>query len=392
MSLRKEIRISDISVSVEDGVCELSAQVDGDKVFFRTPEAYPLFPCAEGFVAVALLEAMISNLPIVVDSIPVSRALHERLREIQSIYACWNRELSVVEIKSGVSADIRPFETVGSFFSAGVDSSHTFAVNQKEITHLIMCWGFDSGNDPQSWDRRIAEQTRFVEAISKKLLPVVSNVRDWMEKRRISWRMAHGLFLSSVGGSLGMKKIYIPASHTYSELYPWGTHPLSDPMWSTESTEVIHHGAYAGRSRKLREILRNQQVADNLQVCWRSIHENCGTCPKCVRTALAIQMLGGHSASLPRIKGLRGLEVLKPYDEGLASTVEDLMAVAKETHHDDVYGRLKKYYKRYQLKQFLMSVDRLFLGGLVRKTYRKFKRPDHLQWRVTVEGHNRRDV
>ena len=393
MSSHQKLEVKDIQLVSDESGWTLSAKIDGDEVFFRTPVEFPLYRCAEGFIAIALMEAMISNRTIVIDSsTPVSERFRRQFRELQSIYACWNRDLHIVDLNAVFDDSVADYSRIGSFFSAGVDSSHTFAANRDEITHLIMCWGFDSGNNAQDWQQRIAAQKLFVESMGKQLIPVVSNAREWLERRLLTWRMGHGLFLSAVGGLLGMKKVFIPASHTYTELFPWGTHPLSDPLWSTESTQVIHHGAYASRSGKIEAVLKQPEVADNLQVCWRSIHKNCGTCAKCVRTALAVQLLGGKVASLPSLNGLTPLKVLKPNDEGLAGSVEDLIYLAKRKGNEKVYKRLKRYYKQYQLKQFVMSADRLFLGGSLRKLYRKWKRPEHLKWRVTMEGHNRWDI
>ena len=385
--MSSEILISNIQLKNDNGINELSATINGDIIYFRVPEEYKLYPVAEGFIAMALLEAMYTNQPIVVEeSTPVSKKLHESLEELQAIYASWNRELNIVDIRGEITTDVIDFERIGSFFSAGVDSSHTLVNNKDDISHLIMCWGFDGGNDQESWDKRIAAQTVFAESIGKKLLPVVTNAREWTDKKLISWTMAHGLFLSSVGGLLGMKRVYIPASHTYNELFPWGTHVLSDPMWSTESTEVIHHGAGARRSEKVRDIIDDKAIADNLQVCWRGIHENCGTCSKCIRTMISIDLLGVSTKALPPLQDSTPLSVLKPTDDGMASVLEDLVILAKEKNKTHIYVQLKKYYKWYQINKLWPEIDRWFLGGFFRRTYRKIKKPNWLKWRVTMKG------
>ena len=45
------------------------------------------------------------------------------------------------------------------------------------------------------------------------------------------------------------------ASHTYADPLPWASHPLVDPLWSTESLQFCHHGAEALRTAELLAIL-----------------------------------------------------------------------------------------------------------------------------------------
>jgi hypothetical protein len=387
------LEISDIQLKDENGCKELSALVDGSRVFYQIPSEYALYLKAEGFIALALMEAMCRNEPVVVDpSVPVSQQLLDRLQEIQSIYSSWNSDLSIIEIQATASADVAGHQLVGSFFSAGVDSSHTLIGNLQDISHLIMCWGFDEGSNEESWKNRVTAQSRFAESVGKKLLPVVSNARDWTNERMISWRMAHGLFLCSVGDMLGMKRVFIPSSHSYNELFPWGTHPLSDPMWSTESTEIIHHGAASSRSGKLKEVLKNPAIADNLQVCWENIDRNCGHCSKCVRMMAAIHMLGGDVQSLPPLKDFQILSALKPEDEGLAGMVEDLLILAQETNNTEIRSRLIRYYRLYQLKRICAEFDRYCLGGMLRRLHRRIRKPTWQNWRVTIAGPNSLDT
>lgn len=377
--MSNELRISDIKVKSIDGYKELSGVVDGETIYFRVPEIFELYRMAECFLSLALLDAMASNRTIVVDSsISISKELYSRLSEIQAIYSCWNTDLNIVDIKADVSDKPINFDSVGTFFSAGVDSSHTLLRNQEDITHLIMFRAFDYGNDTESWKTRIINQTDFADTIGKVLVPVDTNARAWCENKNISWTFVHGLFLSSIGGIFGMKRMYVPSSHTYAELFPWGSHPLSDPMWSTESTTVVHDGAGFRRGAKMRDILKKPLFADNLQVCWDSTVANCGVCSKCTRTMVAIKLLGGSTKSLPTLTSIKGLEFLKATDESGATFLEDAMVLAKESGNEDDYKMLRHSYRRYQLGLIPPLLDRYLFANFFRNLYRITKKPDWL--------------
>ena len=296
--------IRDLRKSISCDCNEVSADVDGDRVFFRVPLQYELASRGEPFLGIALLEAMIRNVDISIeDSLPISEKLYKILPEIQTIYACWNSDLHKVNIHARIDPSKDFYERVASFFSAGVDGSHTLYRNITEITHLIMLSGFEvGGNTPESWRKSVEKQAVFARNIGKELIPIETNAKQWTDQRKITWAFAQGLILSSMGPLLKSKRIYIASTHTYNELLPWGSHPLTDPMWSTESTEVIHDGAGYRRGEKMRDLCKNQKFLDNLTVCWRSTYENCGECPKCVRTMTALYLLLSKISDFSSIK------------------------------------------------------------------------------------------
>ena len=379
--------ISKIRLKTENGFNELGGFLDDDYIYFRTPEKFQLHLSADWFIGVALLEAMVTNRSIEIDaSVPVSQDLCNSLHEMQSIFACWNPNLSVVDILCQKTSTEEPFTAVGSFFSAGVDSSHALIRHMDDITHLIMLRVFDMGDDQESWDKRVINQTDFAKSMGKTLISLETNARDWTDDKMIAWGFAHGLLISSAGTALGMKRLYVPSSHTYDELFPWGSHPLSDPMWSTESTSVLHDGASYRRGEKTRDILEHPDVANNLQVCWNNIHKNCGQCAKCIRSMTAVHLLGGKVDSLPALDDLNLLKSLKVQNDNGAAFLEDAMILAKQENNEKIYKILKSYYKRYQISKLWHLIDRYLLGGILRSTYRAIRKPKWLNLRVALRS------
>lgn len=383
----KNLTISNIHVKTENDFNELGGYLDGEYIFFRVPKEYPLNLSAEWFISIALLEAMVTNRAInVVGEVGVSAQLLKRLAEVQAIYNCWNPDLHIVDVNAKACMEDHSYKAVGSFFSSGVDSSYTLIKHMDDISHLIILRVFDMGDDQASWDQQISSQRAFAASLGKILVPVETNARDWTDNKKIAWGFAHGLLLSAAGPALGLKKLYIASSHTYDHLLPWGSHVLTDPMWSTESTTVIHDGASCRRTEKTREILGYPEVANNLKVCWNSIEKNCGSCPKCIRTMTAIYLLGGEVKSLPTLESLRSLKALRANTDSAATSLEDLMFLAKEVNNERVYRILRGYYRKYQRGKILPMVDKSYFGGFFRRLYRKIKKPRWLSLRVTLRS------
>ncbi len=382
------LMIRDLRASTVCGYNEISAEVDGDRVFFRAPMRFELKCRAEPFLGIALIEAMTRNADIKIDSsIPLSQKLFMIVPELQAIYACWNPDLHKIAIHADILPDKDIYERVASFYSGGVDGSHTLYRHITEITHLIMLSEFEvEGNTPESWQQGVEKQSAFARSIGKELIPVETNIKQWVDKRKIQWAFAQGLILSSMGTLLKASRIYIASSHTYSELLAWGSHPLTDPLWSTESTQVIHDGAAFRRSEKIRDLCHDQRILDNLRVCWQSNHENCGECSKCVRTMLVLYLLEASSQALPELNDLTKLRILRKFDESGATFIEDVMTLAKNVKNKTVQRILRRYYRRHQLREAIIMLDRYLLTGIFRRIYRRVKNPDYLKHRVSLTG------
>jgi hypothetical protein len=84
---------------------------------------------------------------------------------------------------------------------------------------------------------------------------------------------------------------------------PHGSHPFTDPLWSSDSVEVIHDGAEFCKIERVMAIAQSDVVLDTLRVCFRHLERyNCGRCEKCVLVALALHQAGtlDRCRTLPR--------------------------------------------------------------------------------------------
>ena len=83
----------------------------------------------------------------------------------------------------------------------------------------------------------------------------------------------------------------VPSTYPYSALKsPHASHPITDPLQSSQSFQIIHDGACFLRRDKIRMVASWQKAMQNLHVCWKEEDDtNCGKCGKCVRKILGFR-------------------------------------------------------------------------------------------------------
>ena len=390
---RTSVSINHLTKTSVEGQQRISAEVDGELLWFDFPNHIDVEPRGELFIAAGLLEAMISNLPMKIDDdIPVSPTLLHSLKELQDIYICWNNDLSKVEVQaSNIQAPSNPSQGVGSFYSGGVDGSYTFCKHQQELTHLITLAGFDTITKQHQWPELVEKQQQFLAEFNIDLIIINNNLRQFINNRKISNNFQHGLTLAGIAITLGLSKVYIPSSFTYTDLFPWGSHPSIDPLWSIEARTIIHDGAELSRSDKIRFIGRNQFVLDNLQVCWKNIANNCGTCSKCLRTRAALHIFQLTSKSLQPLGDINELKSLRLTSHAGLPFIQDLSLHAREVNQPEVAKIFSKIVRKYLLKYHLEGFVKALFGNKLKSLVHKFRKTDWKSYRVTMEGHKQKE-
>jgi hypothetical protein len=356
--------VSDIDVATDADQCELRANlrfdthwVWGDEPFplwYRFPVAYREYLRADNgdpFAAACLALAMVLGEPLGIEA-PVSAKLARAVHRLQTTYRFWYPELHVTALQAPIRP--QPTETpgasgsVGLFYSLGADSSYCLLKNAEEpgpddksVTHLLPVDGFDV----YLWEEgRFAPLLdgvcRAAEGFGKEVLPAATNLRE-VGDRVADWpRLHHGAALASVALALGrfFRQAYVAASGTYARLVPWGSHPLTDPLWSTESLLFVHDGLEATRLTKLRYVSRCPTILANLRVCTTGevTHAyNCGECEKCLRTMIGLHIAGAleRCPTLPhRIDPgrVRQLQVANPFARGYLQELRDALGSTGE--------------------------------------------------------------
>ncbi|MBC5825228.1 MAG: hypothetical protein GIX02_10465 [Candidatus Eremiobacteraeota bacterium] len=252
----------------------------------------------EPFVAAAFLPALTIASRFAVEA-PMSARLLRNLQRITELFVCWEPERF-----HSVEIDATPAErtahsgrTTAGFFSGGVDSFYTLLKHRDEITHLIFVTGFDIRLDDERLQADVLTAVRAAAAeLGKPLIVVETNLRQCFDSF-VSWPDHYcGAAIASVALLLSplFHTVYVAASAGYKVLVPFGSHPLLDPLWSTEAVQIIHDGCEASRFQKVGAIAQSEVVRKTLRVCWHNTDGayNCGSCLKCLHTMALLRAVG----------------------------------------------------------------------------------------------------
>jgi hypothetical protein len=234
---------------------------------------------------------------------PVLVANASRLMEI---WCRWDRN------RRPIAIDAPPAPTepgsgareAGAFLSGGIDSFFMALRNVEDdasggapkFDRLISVWGFDIPIEASGEFSRLKVSLRdAADRLGLRLLDVATNLRA-LRFREASWgRLAHGAALAGVGLALERRfhSLCIAATHGDGPLYPWGSHPETDPLFSTGITRVINVGAGIVRLEKTRRVARSEVALRALHVCYKtSTADNCCDCRKCLLAMVTLEVLG----------------------------------------------------------------------------------------------------
>jgi hypothetical protein len=236
--------------------------------------------------------------------VPADATLLANLAELIRVWSAWFPALTPVVPAAPAALPRTPAPRTASFFSGGVDSFFTALrhrdgdgtpVTERIDDHLFI-WGFDIPLErEQAFRRVLASLQQAAAALERRLVPVVTNLRETRFAEADWSRLAHGAALAGVGHALrgAYGAVLIPSSAGYRDLRFWGSHPLTDPMLSSSSLRVVHDGPAFMRVEKTEYVARHDVARRHLRVCYRSADGgNCGNCNGCYRTMLALDALG----------------------------------------------------------------------------------------------------
>jgi hypothetical protein len=260
---------------------------------------------------------------------PVSPRLLAGVSTIQKILRNWYpSHLAAIEVRAQFIREVSTYCERASrgacFFSGGVDSWYSVLQHRSESPALITVKGFDIPFD-------LLDPT--CAGLGKPFGD------DFWGK------YAHGAFLAAVGLCLQnhFSSFLVASSYPYIQLHPWGTHPLLDPLWSTELSQFCHDGCDANRMEKIQFISHSQLALNHLRVCscFSPGRYNCGECEKCRRTMLALRLLGAldQTESFDRYLDIRELVTMR-LEPGSEVWYKDMVEFAQATGNADMVDLL----------------------------------------------------
>ncbi len=352
-----------------DGEQEISASIGNERLWFRMPGDWPATLSGDAFAVAAILPAMRLGVPLEIDAdLPVSPVLLANLDRIQEVFRLWGpsfrQPFSVVPVRATAGQPRQRAVTGISFFSGGIDGFYTLLKERERITHAVFSRGIDMQLDNPVWNEAYARNAAWLEARGMPLVPIATNVRFVGHAFGIGWGTFFGAGLAAMGHALGAGSVAIASGHTWRELWPDGSHPLTDPLWSSESTVMSHHGREAKRWQKLAVIAAEPGVLDVLRVCWQDRGYNCGSCEKCLRTMVLLRILGLESAAFPPLTSLRPLARLRPSDRSEACFVDEAWALAVARGDVAAAAALRTSLRRWEMRRFAGEIRRTLLQAV----------------------------
>jgi hypothetical protein len=320
-------------------------------------------------VAALLVPAMATGETLILEA-PVSLGLRQNTARLQDIYHAWRPDLARVDIVAPDGAPPATGRDTGLFFGCGVDSFFSLLKDSSRdggspsIAHLVLADGFDIRPGNPGLFEKVARSAQHVARAAEKHLVVVgTNLRTFTD-RLVGWDIYHGAALASLGLTLGglLRRCLIPSTHAYAELVPWGSHPLLDPLWSTETVDFVHDGCEASRTDKIRRLASWALALRHLRVCWLDWTDdyNCGRCEKCIRTMIALHIAGalGRAATFPLTLDtahVRRMNLIT--GESSLRFLDDLLGALHDSAEDRrIAGALRHVIRRTRLRAQLGSL------------------------------------
>jgi hypothetical protein len=298
-----------LSTEIEGGGRTVSFRYEGapqsDRIAFSSSEE--LSHEGDAALLLGLLPAMKLGLPIRVPW-EVSPRLVGGLTQAQHVFRYWYSDLEAVAIEAepGPMSEARG-DRVGAFFSGGVDSFYTALKYGDEITDLIHVTGFDLplSIHPELHERVRATAREVAAELGKNLIEIRADLRPFCYEY-VPWGLYNGLALAGIASLLQhrFRAVHLPAGWSFSVIDDGQTpHPLTDPLLSTDLTQIVCSGVETDRIDKIAYLANSELAMKHLRVCWEvpDGEYNCGACKKCLSTMIGLYLAGalGKCETLP---------------------------------------------------------------------------------------------
>ncbi len=339
---------------------------------------------------------MASGEPLRMDT-PASRQLLAESADPQAILACWYpRKLRAAGLevtpRTGPSVPAATQGTI-SFFSGGVDSFYTTLLQPDRVGTLVFAHGFDIPvTSPDLFAESLSHVQAAADSLGKPLVTLSTNLRGFTNKAARWGPIAHGVALAATGLLLHSRgdTLLVPATYTYADLHPWGSHPLTDPLRSTEYLRIVHDGADASRTEKTLLLAHDPVAQRHLRVCYRNTGAyNCGLCEKCLRTMVTLKLAGTlhlfegfpDTFTLERVAGMRLTREI---------FARDNLRLARQVGDDEIAAAVRKSITAYRKRMASQQPVKTAPGpaGPVAAVWRRLRRfvPARLRRALRARG------
>ncbi|GAD01573.1 hypothetical protein [Agarivorans albus] len=369
------MKIHQLNLEKHNNYHKISAMLGPFPLWFKTSSEC-LIACndASPFLCSALIPAMFLGEDIEIDRrYYVSASLLEKLPLIQTMMHAWNPIFKCIKVNVNTQTFKPSASQLGhsAFFSGGVDGTYNLIKHQEQLDNLVLINGFDFSMPQPAWQQLVARCQKTAKLFNKRLICVESNLKEFTGWTGLARFANFGASLASVSLLLNPKSMAISGAVTYDAINPSNSHPLLDPLWSSESCQISHLGLEADRAAKIALIKHYPEALDNLWVCWEDPSSNCGRCSKCHRTYMALQLNNISHFQFSQEVEFSALNKLSPKSDEDLSFYEYLYQLAIKQHNRQLSQVLRKIIWRYRAKAFARETDRLILHSVCSKWRQK---------------------
>lgn len=300
-------------------------------LWYSVNQVYGKYLCsdyADAFVLAVLMLAMKSGQDIVVEAPVSSKLLFNLNNTVQPIYAKQNPELKQVVIKSLPDPHIvYNGSGLGCCCSLGIDSFASFLQHygpdvpeEYRATHLTLFNSGQLGYKDVEGTRRFFNETihnlqEFSHEVNLPILAVDSNINELYFGS--GFTIVQTVLLRTISCALTLQKLFSKYVFASSYSIEYFKLTANDDEYaqvayasslSTNNMEIIFSSPAMTRVEKTEFISQYPITTKYLDVCWsgqwafgnvqsdkyfkEKQHKNCGKCDKCLRTLLALDLLG----------------------------------------------------------------------------------------------------
>lgn len=363
-----------------ESTTRVETQVADFKLWYEVPDGLPMSDGGEFLACAALLPAMHlgETLELPADW-PIDPVFRDNLELAQEHILRGQDRLGARFSRIRIEAatrDTPPATAPGAlaFFSGGVDGSYTAFTNRERISMLLLLRGIDMQlENEELWQAAVDGGRAVADSWGLPLLTLSTNVRFLGYHHELKWsRTFQGAGLASVAHLVPHQEVLIAASHSLDRMMGYASSPELDRLWSSSASSFEHDGAVP-RTIKIAALAGERVVLERLRVCWHDQGYNCCRCEKCIRTMIALRLLGAPMPSFAEKLDLGLVGVMGSDQGGSIDYIEELDALEREHPDPEVRRALDKLLAAERRRTRLRRLDRM-TGGMLSAIRRRVRR------------------
>lgn len=359
------------------------------EVHFTTPLSYKSAKNEDAFFILGVLLALTKR-ENYRHTIAVSQELKKGVEAALAKWLEWYKFLKpikidaiLVEQENTRSKDDSRYHA--SFFSGGIDSLFTCTHHEPSLQGLISIAHVSSEPD------EILEQFAHLEQLGayanktgRQPYKIATNMMTLAPEVLDSWAwLGHGAALAAVAHILSgeIQHAVISSSDHWDALEPWGSHPHTDPLFSSPDVKMSHFGNDYDRVQKTVSVSSDADALGVLAVCHEGRaeegFENCSKCSKCLRTMISLDLAGvdrSHSTTFDwSAYDTNQIEKHKLHSEEEMVFLNEIIRLCHEKDRPVLAGRIEAMIKNSQRRLAMKRVENFARKRLPYLTH--FRRP-----------------